>query len=376
MKIRNALIVIGTAVASFLCPAAGFAQSQEVAPSDRTPYKTDYEIDSVIDVDEAMATTFAPRQPPIDTKVLGNAWKTIVSDATRPPVKIIFDTDIGTDVDDAISLAFALKRPELDVRAITTSRGEVQQRAAIVSRMLKVMGRTEIPYAAGSPTLINGTSPPDKVVNQHPFAGSDKDRPRPAAKDAQELFRRVIMANPGEVWLVVVGPMTNAAILVRDHPDVAAKLKGIVCMGGEPMRLYPETNIRNDPEAADIVCRSGLLKFTGTYDVTVRMLMPKPDFDRLRKVDTPTAKAIIELNRLWRVHHPDRPGKVIFDMVPMVWLFAPDLITTAQMGLKVEVAPVERRAMMIPSPTAPRGAVSTDINAVAVHRLLMDSLTR
>jgi pyrimidine-specific ribonucleoside hydrolase len=376
MKMRNAVFIIGIAVVGILCPGTGFAQSQRGSSTDKTPYETDFEIDSPIDVDEAMATTFAPRKPPVDTATLGVAWKAIVTDATREPFKIIFDTDIGTDVDDAISLAFALKRPELDIRAITTSRGEVQQRASIVSRMLKVMGRPEIPYAAGSPVLINRTSPPDKVVNQYPFAGSEKDRPRPAAKDAQELFRRVIMANPGEVWLVVVGPMTNAALLIRDHPEVAAKLKGIVCMGGEPTRPYPETNIRNDPEAAEIVCRSGLLKFTGTYDVTVRMLMPKPDFDRLRKVNTPTAKAIIELNRLWRIQHPDRPGKVIFDMVPMVWLFAPELITTAPMGLTVELALGERRAMMTASPTAPLGAVSTDINAVAVHRLLMDTLTR
>lgn len=333
--------------------------------------KAPWDIETAADVEEAVARTFGPRQPPVDTGKLGGAWKAIVADVTRPPIKVIFDTDIGTDIDDAIALSFALKRPELQVCAITTSRGEVRQRAAIVSRLLQVMRRTEVPYAPGSSTLVNGSVMRDKPVNQFPFAGPEGDRPAPAANDAQDLFRRVIEANRGEVWLVVVGPMTNAAILIRDHPELAAGLKGIVCMGGEPTRRFSETNIHNDPGAAAIVCRSGLLKFVGTYDVTVRLLMPKPDLDRLGGTDTPLARALGELSLLWRVDRAMKPGPVVFDMVPLVWLFAPELLSTASHGVSVD-----HTAIMTPAADAPPCAVTTDINTVAVHRLLMDTLTR
>ena len=321
-------------------------------------------------MDRNVAAVLGPRKPPMDTAAIAAAWKAIVADSARPPVKIIFDTDIGTDIDDAIALAFALRRPELNVCAITTSRGEVEQRAAIVSRLLQVMGRTAVPFASGSPKLINGSVLRDKPVDQFPFAGPENNRPRPACADAQELFRRVIQANWGEVWLVVVGPMTNAAILLRDHADLAAGLKGIVCMGGEPWRAHAETNIANDPEAAGIVCRSGLLKFAGTDDVTMRLLLPQPDIDRLGRTETPVARALVTLYGLWRTQVTAKPGPVAFDVNPIVWLFAPELYSTVSRGVTVD-----HKGLMTLSPTAPACALSTDMNVVAVHRLLMDTLT-
>lgn len=333
------------------------------------PAKAAWDLETESDVEQAVVRTFGPRQPPVDTAMIATAWKDIVKDVTRPPVKIIFDTDIGTDIDDAIALAFALRRPELEVCAVTTSRGEVVQRAAIVSRLLQVMGRTEVPFAAGSPTMLDGGVAPDRPVNQFPFAGAAGDRPAPAAADAQVLFRRVIEANPGEVWLVVAGPMTNAARLIRDQPEVAAGLKGIVCMGGEPTRPYVETNIRNDPAAAALVCRSGLLKFAGTYDVTVRLLMPKPDLDRLGRSESPLARALCSLSVLWRVDRAMKPGPVVFDIAPLLWLFAPELMTTRAQGLAVDPDGV-----MTPTAEAPACAVTTEINHVAAHRLLLDTL--
>lgn len=327
------------------------------------------DIDSPADVDRLVENTFGPRRPPMNLAPIRADWTAIVNDTTRPPVKIIFDTDIGTDIDDAIALIFALSRPEIDVRAVTTSRLQVDQRAAIVSRLLQVMDRTDIPFAPGSPRMVNGQVHRDKPVDQFPFAGPDADRPKPATDDAQMLFRRAIEANPGQVWLVVVGPMTNAAILIRDHPDIAAKLKGIVCMGGETGRAAVETNIGNDPAAAAIVFRSGMIKFAGTDDVTRALLMPKPDIDRLARLDTPVARALLQLRELWSPQRGTKPGPVVFDVCPVMWLFAPELFTTAAEGVTVDTKGVTR----ITPGVAPSG-MSTGINAVAAHRLLMDTL--
>jgi pyrimidine-specific ribonucleoside hydrolase len=345
---------------------AGAAASAVDVPATPRP---GYVIENAPDVDRNVATVLAPRKPPMDTAAISNAWKGIVADCTRAPVKIIFDTDIGTDIDDAFALAFALRRRELQVCAITTSRGEVEQRAAIVSRLLQVLGRQDIPFAPGSPKMINGSTLRDKPVDQFPFAGPEGDRPRVACPEAQELFRRTIQANWGEVWLVVLGPMTNAALLLRDHAELAPGLKGIVCMGGEPWRAHVETNLGIDPEAATIVCHSGLLKFAGTDDVTMRLLMPQPDMDRLGRTDTPVGRALTELNRLYRTQQTTKPGPVAFDVCPLVWLFAPELFSTESRGVAVN-----DKGLMTLSPTAPPCALSTNMNAVAVHRLLMDTL--
>jgi inosine-uridine nucleoside N-ribohydrolase len=346
------------------------------------PQFMDY-LDSAEAVDHAVDVTFIPRKPPMDIEPIRAAWKAIVADAdrplepivadtSRPPVKIIYDTDIGTDVDDAIALAFALRRPELQVLGVTTSRKEVYQRAAIVSRLLQVMDRTDVPYAPGSPTLADGTvSRETKPVNQFPFAGPENDRPKPAFDDAQDLFREIITANPGEVWLVLVGPFTNAAILIRDHPELAAQLKGIVCMGGDLSRAQNETNIDNDRSAAPIVFSSGLMKFAGTDNVTIRILVTKQDMEHFRATDTPTTRALHELiTKYWKTTNAySKPGPVGFDVCPVAWLIAPEMFTTIETGIRVQ------GGKTFPSEDQPPCAATTDVDAVAVHRLLMDTLT-
>lgn len=323
------------------------------------------------DVDRALSPDFVRKHPGMDVPALRTAWKQIVAEGERGPIKVIIDTDIGTDVDDAFALVFALGRRELQVCAITTSRGEVHQRAALVSRMLQVCGRSDVPFAPGSPVRFDGSGMRDKPVDQFPFAGGEADRPRAACDDAQELFRRIITAHPGQVWLVVLGPMTNAAILIRDHPALAKDLKGIVCMGGAPVDARPETNIVNDPAAAALVCRSGLLKFVGTDEVTMGLLTPAADIKRIRETNTPAARMLVDLLRLWRPTVVSKPGPVIFDACPLVWLIDPALFATTSRGLAVDA-----RGVMTFSPALPPCEVSTEMKLLAVHRLLMDTLTR
>jgi len=63
--------------------------------------------------------------------------------------KIILDTDIGTDVDDALALALAIKsRKDIELRAVTTVHGNVNLRAKIAKKILKISGLEYIPVAA------------------------------------------------------------------------------------------------------------------------------------------------------------------------------------------------------------------------------------
>lgn len=169
----------------------------------------------------------------------------------------------------------------------------------------------------------------------------------------------------------MLGPLTNEALLFREHPELARQIKGIVMMGGAIDATYAETNIANDPAAADFICRLGLLRFLGTDEVTMRLLIPASDIARIRSSDTPTARMLTELTRLWRIGAPAKAGPVCFDACPLIWLIAPDLFTTGPKGLAVDA-----KGRTATSPAAPPCAVSTDMHLLSVHRLLMDTLTR
>ena len=191
------------------------------------------------------------------------------------PVKVIIDTDIGTDVDDAIAIAFATRLVQLEIRAITTVYGPTDKRARLLGKLLHVLGRDDIPFAPGRQLPLGlvseerGQAILNEIPNQYPFVRPEDPVREPSCASADELLSRVIGENPNEVWLVTIGPMTNAAALRRGLPDTAKKLKGIVCMGGEPHREYREYNVGSDPEAASEVFRSGLLRFQATFDAPV-----------------------------------------------------------------------------------------------------------
>src|ERR1700758_4037013 len=67
--------------------------------------------------------------------------------------------------------------------------------------------------------------------------------------------------HPGQITILAIGPMTNLAIALRLRPDIEAKIKRLVYMGGAAhvpgnTTKAAEFNFWFDPEAARIVLRS------------------------------------------------------------------------------------------------------------------------
>lgn len=296
------------------------------------------------------------------------------------PIKIIIDTDIATDVDDAIAIAFALRRPELDVKAITTVHGPVQKRAEILARLLAVAGRADVPYATGRALPQGPLSEErrrkilDEVPNQHPFVRAGEPLPPPTCATADELLERAIEENAGDIWLVAIGAMTNAAALIRERPDLAAKLKGIACMAGDPHTHRPEWNVVCDPEAAREVFRSGLVRFMGTFDITRQVVMGDASLDRLRTAGTPLANAMLELIGLWQPLQKHKAHPVVYDVCPLAWLFAPQHFGVEPMPVDVVLTEGPQRGCTIPAAAGPALGVSNAIDSAAVLEMLMTTL--
>ena len=63
--------------------------------------------------------------------------------------QVIFDTDLGEDIDDLYALCLAVVHPQLDVQAITTVHGDTQAKARLAKKVLRLIGRPDIPVGAG-----------------------------------------------------------------------------------------------------------------------------------------------------------------------------------------------------------------------------------
>src|SRR5574341_691351 len=198
------------------------------------------------------------------------------------PHKILFDTDPG--VDDAMALLFALQSPEVEVVGVTTVYGnaEVEQTTRNALRVLDVAGRTDIPVAPGAarPLVREYRGRRSHIHGEDALGNTFLPAPsaRPLDLPAAEYNIRAVLAQPGALTLVAVGPLTNLALAARLEPRVVPAVRQVVIMGGAafaPGNASPvaEANIFNDPEAASIVFSAGWPLTMVGLDVTTRTVM-------------------------------------------------------------------------------------------------------
>ncbi len=133
--------------------------------------------------------------------------------------RVIFDTDIGTDVDDILALAFLLGSPEIQLDGVTTVYGDVALRARMVQKLLRLRGVGGIPVHTGVGQPLLGLDP--VYWPGHEGVGlldDDDDLPAPNERHAVDFLIEHVMANPGEMTLLAVGPLTNVATAIIREP--------------------------------------------------------------------------------------------------------------------------------------------------------------
>ncbi len=292
--------------------------------------------------------------------------------------KILIDTDPGQDIDDLLAIIFALKRPELDVRAITTVTQPAAKRARLVKRLLRYVGRSDIPVAPGMELPLRVLSAdemkfmddPAMTMNHYGFAEPEDPADDPGNSDAVDLIIETVEKYPGEIVLACIAPLTNIACALRRKPDIAGKIKYIAMMGGELNLNRAEHNIAFDYIAADIVLSSGVKIYMGTWEVTRRFNLPIVECQAFHKHHSPVNQALGKAIDLWYPGSRNwKPGPVMYDIFPMIWAFDRTLYTVKQMSVQVET-----RAGITCGMTVQRGGntnieVTTDIKADEVKKL-------
>jgi purine nucleosidase/pyrimidine-specific ribonucleoside hydrolase len=182
--------------------------------------------------------------------------------AARP---VIIDCDPGHD--DALALLLAAGDSRLRLLGVTTVAGNqtLDKTTRNALKILALAGVADVPVAAGCDRpLVGELTVAADIHGSSGLDGPDLDVPVAEVADVHgvELMRRLIVGAAEPVTLIATGPLTNVALLLRGHPEVRPLLRRIVFMGGSTDRgnttPYGEFNIVTDPEAADIVLRSGL----------------------------------------------------------------------------------------------------------------------
>jgi inosine-uridine nucleoside N-ribohydrolase len=175
--------------------------------------------------------------------------------------KVLIDTDPG--VDDAQAVFFALASEDLEVVGLTTIFGNVETALATRNALRLIeIADLQIPVAKGAvkPLYSKKLATPDFVHGKDGFGEinmPEVDR-QPLQESAAEFIVRTVMRSPGEITLVVLGPMTNIALALALEPNLSKSVRRVVAMGGVLSVMgnvspVASANILGDAHAADIV---------------------------------------------------------------------------------------------------------------------------
>lgn len=234
------------------------------------------------------------------------------------PLRLIIDTDAGAEIDDQYALSLALASPaRLKLEGVVAAHfgdsggpSGIEKSYAEIGRVLEKAGISGIPVKRGAEPFQFRERPPD-------------------SEGVRFIIERARASTPEQpLWLVLLGPATDAAAALLLDPSIAERM--IVFWHGRtqwPVRCW-NFNVTNDVKAARLLfelhCRF-ILFDTGTY---------------LRISVEETASRFLPLGPLGRYLHEIRsrnqaflsPAKAMFDLGDITALVDPSAVRWERTG--------------------------------------------
>lgn len=264
--------------------------------------------------------------------------------------RIIIDTDPGQD--DAVAILLALASPEIEVLGITAVAGNVPLALTELNarKICELAGRPDIKVFAGAiQPLCRSLVTAEEVHGRTGLDGPVLPEPKMPLQDghAVDFIVETLRAEPtGSITLAALGPLTNIALALNRAPDIAMKIKQIVLMGGgyfEQGNVTPsaEFNIYVDPQAADVVFRSGIPVTVMPLDVTHKALTTRKRVEAIRAIGTPVGQAVFQLLDFFERFDKEKygtDGGPLHDPCVIAWLLKPELFGGRHVNVTVEVS--------------------------------------
>jgi inosine-uridine nucleoside N-ribohydrolase len=311
------------------------------------------------------------------------------------PIPLIIDTDPG--LDDALAIGLALARPELRVLAVTTVGGNADVRHCTENalRLLHAYGRDDIPVAEGAAGPLVGDVV--RATEVHGEGGIGTTQLEPATTRAREeggveLIARILRDEPEPVAIAPIGPLTNIALLLRLYPGLESRIAHLSIMGGSigegNTTVSAEFNVYADPEAADIVFRSGVPITMMGLDVTHQALLDRRSVDALMALGTRSGRIAAELTAYALDRNAEWSGATttaIHDAVAVAHLAIGDLIDVAPYHVAVDTTegPARGRTICDALPfrlrrdgRSPNAEVGIRIDRGRFEEVLVDAFSR
>ncbi len=265
---------------------------------------------------------------------------------------VIIDCDPG--MDDSLALIMALKSPKLCVRAITTVAGnypiEVTSENAL--KTLELIGRTDIPVAKGMDKPLVRPLPSDPFTHgEDGQAEANLAAPKTNlhASHAVDMMIETVKQHAGNIHILALAPLTNIAMAIMKAPEIVPMISGITAIAGSfGLNKYAtsnatgdnpqsEWNVYVDPEAADMVFKSGIAVQAVGLDVATHFDVNFTELElaELRASDKPEAAFLLNMIE-FVTNRGFQSYCVLIDSMAIAAAIDPSLIETMRARVGVE----------------------------------------
>jgi purine nucleosidase len=294
-----------------------------------------------------------------------------------------------------VAILLALASPELEVLGITAVAGNVP--LALTERNARIIcelaGRPETRVFAGCDAPIRRKL----VTAEHVHGKTGLDGPQLADpvmplqdQHAVDFIIETLRREPSHsVTLCPLGPLTNIAVAFERAPDIVARVAQIVLMGGayfEVGNITPaaEFNIYVDPEAAEIVFKSGAPLVVMPLDVTHKALTNRARIEAFRGLGTEAGRMVAEWTDFFERFDMQKygsEGAPLHDPCVIAYLLQPQLFAGRHINVEIETQSALTLGMTVAdwwgvTDRAPNALFIGSVDADGFYALLTERIGR
>ena len=232
----------------------------------------------------------------------------------------------GHEPDDGLALLQAFHSEELEVRGVSVVFGNspLETGVPIAREIAKRFGPEALPVFRGA------------------SSGSELGVETEASRALAEALRRE------ELTILALGPVTNVATVLKNHPELAARIPGIVAVAGRrPGQKFVlgtgetplmDFNFELDPEGFRIVLASGVPLVLAPFEISSKTALEEEDIERFASVPE-ISEFYLEPLRDYVEWYEERFGlRAIFpfDTLAVAYLTSPEWIRCDELPVAIE----------------------------------------
>ena len=258
---------------------------------------------------------------------------------------IVIDCDPG--IDDAIAIMMALHSKELEVIGITTVAGNTTHTTCAQNalRILELCHQTQVPvYEGANQPLKRALKFSDTYCGVDGLGGSKLAKPTIKVQEQNAIdFIIEAVSNYKNLQIVSIAPMTNIAKAIIKAPHIDWSKVTVVTMAGYykvlgdqcVARPRCEWNVLVDPEAFDIVVKSGVQFKAIGLDMTAQLCNEM--VDEILKVASHSARLKFLKDGIdFNLRTGLKPYSLLVDAVPMAYVIDETIATFETGYIKID----------------------------------------